>query len=619
MPVIHHEAINVAIGYIPEFLPVKALICTDYASKKGHINSSYILEETDDYFIVKDKKLLTSAIANHKHHYYSNDNYTHVISIGGVLYNYSNYIDSSHLLANNNLIYKVPIGKLDLPDTREQLQNTVFNKTYLGTHIKDCIDKFTSVKVQELKLLSIELESSSITDRILAYNDYAKNNGYSFRSLYMYIDANNLLELPEEYRFLVSNENSRYKSYYRSITTNVNASTITNNGSKFVSTTSKVCISFSDYNTSTLIIIDDLKKLPVSQMICLEQKFDRYFRINTESNSHIDFNKYIKFYNTFILPFVEDFVIIKASDLFTPELADKYKATKVPIVRTPSATGVSVKSNRSLACYRYLKLTGKERTGDFTYTALTQFEHNGSDVFDSSYSSLFKGVVIPFFSADVNLSSLNSFSTLALSYNVPVTYLRCNKTSDTNLLEDITKAFSDNPDVFVYDINKWEQGIEVLNFVQEGLVDTSNLSELASLYYIQSASDYRISYDLVKNIIKDNLEQYPLSNASMNALEAHYNSNNTTGREYSGTPFYQIVASVTKEIALHPTVLNILMPSFMRTGFIHCSEERLNNLINDYISSSTSNFFHLRINSIDNTIGKCISDKFKNNEESIND
>lgn len=620
LPVIHHEAINLAISYIPEFLPVKALICDDYESKKGRINDSYILEETDDYFIVRNKSTLINTMNNNKHHYYSNTNYNHVISIGGVLYNYSNYIDTGHALATSNLVYKVPIGKLDLPDTREQLQNTAFNKDYLGKYIKENIDKFVSLKVQELKLLSIELENAEFTDCILAYNEYAKKNGYTLRALYQHIDANDLLVVPEEYRFLNSTVGNN-KSYYRSITINVNATVINKNNGKFVSTTSKSCIDLSTLSESTLIIIDDLKKLPVSHMVCLDQKYDSYLRINTMHNSNIDFSKYLEFFNTFILPFTSDCVVINASELFTQELADKYKATKTPVVRTASTT--STKSNKSLAGYRYLTLTGNKRTTDFMYTALSQFEHNGSDVFDASYASLFKGVIIPALnSSDINVPALNSFTNLASTYNIPATYVRCNKSGIglETMLEEVSKAFSGRDDVFIYDPSKWEQGIAVLNFLQEDLVNTSVIRELASLYYIQTASDYRTSYGIVNNIIAGNVEHYPLASSTMLTMEEEWNAANLIPeRVYSGATLYHILQRIIKDLSIHPTVLNILQPSFTRTGFIHCTEERLNNLINDYIKTSSHTFFHLRINSVDNNIGKCISDKFTNTEESIND
>lgn len=517
------------------------------------------------------------------------------------------------------MIYKVPIGKIDLPDTREQLQNTEFNRTYLSKYIKDTSDKYIKTKEQELKLLTLELVDSDFVVRILAYNGYAKDNGYSYRSLYQYVDSKALLELPEEYQILKSS-NSSYKSYYRSISTSIPCGVINNTGNKFISTTSRLGVSLADTANSFLIIIDDLKKLPVSQLLCLEQKFDNYYRINIDQNSHVDFEKYIKFFNTFILPFAEDCLVIKASELFTPELASKYKATRIPTVRTPSGDSTAVKSGKSLPCYRYLELTGKQRSSDFMYTTLTHFEHNGSNVFDASYASLFKGVIIPSMDGpeSINISVLNSFSTLALSYNVPVTYLRYNKTTTSkDEFKDLCDLLSSMDDVFVYDIRNWEQGIEVLNFLQEGLVDVDVYRELSSLYYIQSICEYRASNLIVSYIVKGNTEQYPLANTMLEVFETEWHATNTNPDRIMPDPsMHMLINKLNGSLSTHHTVLSILVPSFTRTGYIHTTEDNLIILINAFINSNIGNFFHMRVNSRENTIGKFISDKLQNNEES---
>ena len=140
-----------------------------------------------------------------------------------------------------------------------------------------------------------------------------------------------------------------------------------------------------------------------------EYKRDTYIRVDIDQNSNIDFNKFISFFNTLILPYHPNARVIKASELFSEEVYNRYKDNKPARVVVNTSTTSNSQTIRPLTNYRTIECTGKNTSQDFKYSNLNTIEHNGSDIFDKSTKESSSILIIGF---DKNILFMNTISTI---------------------------------------------------------------------------------------------------------------------------------------------------------------------------------------------------------------
>lgn len=603
LPNEHHDLINFSIDYMTEFFPVKAIICYDYNKiDEGTIPSKYILKETDDYFIIKDRDLLLQKVTGSM---YNSNNI--LISIGGVLYTFNRYMPFTNHFIPSNIIYKMPIGSIDLPDTREQIQHSNHNTNFISSKIKDIATKYSNAVEAELKLLQLSLKDSSPVEQVIAYSDFAIAYGFNSSVVFSYLHKEKIdIIIPEEFRFngKITWNDLRVSSFKTSLISK-------NRNNKYSSTSTNINYHITGSQNNSIILIDDLIKIPVSQIPYVDEDllFDIYYRFYPLNNSDIDVEKLIKFFNTFITPF-NGISIMKASEFFTPELKDKYNESKIKNIKISSSKEQSSKSKiKSLPNFRFFTLNGKNKLSDFQYNNLIQFEYNGSKDFNNDYASIIEDGIVIFrcSSPEHDIGSINTLTTYANKFNKQVHFLRSTKPINEELINEVKDSFKDNENVLVLH-NNINNSEDIIKYINPDILSNPILQELESLYYIEDCLPWDIKSVIFKNVIKDNHEFYPKANKIFEERRtAWHNERSDRILDDFHVPLYSLLAEIIKEENIDNTSISFLRSLFIKSGHILMKEENYPKLVNTLFKNNKV-FLYLRLNK-EYTLDKYILEK----------
>lgn len=592
-----------------EFFPVKALVGYDYSKifSEGSLLESNIKEEYEDYFIINDFTSLINQMQSSSRRYHNNY-YEHIISIGGVLYTYSSYLGAPGTFNTSNIVYKVPIGLLDLPDTREQLQYTSHNKSTIEEIIKNLRIKYYKQKEEELKILVLSVKNEDILTQLQVYSEFSASHGFNLVSILNHSSVAQDLVVPEELKFKT---NSTYVQLLterlscRHISRNYNNSAFNSNskGSFYVS--------YVESTPNFVCIINDLKKLPLSQLDFLDEEYkrDTYIRVDIDQNSNIDFNKFISFFNTLILPYHPNARVIKASELFSEEVYNRYKDNKPARVVVNTSTTSNSQTIRPLTNYRTIECTGKNTSQDFKYSNLNTIEHNGSDIFDKSYAKHFKGIIIFGFNGpDDYIGTLNNLTNFAHTYSKTVTYFRCTKNISSEIEKEFLTAFEDNEDCFVFNPRTFANSLNLLSYINPTLIDPNIGKEYLSVLYME----YNLSWDykklFIEHAIKDS-QLYPIANEFILELFQEYQEvNPSQDMSKYFVSLNQILNKFNQRLAFNTNTNQIVTRILSHSGYCMIEESRIPALAREILqrNSLSSAYLNGREYTIKDYILDCI-------------